>query len=160
MTQEHILTERHGDVLAITLDRAERLNAAPPARFEEIAAALADLGGTRAVLFTGAASAGQSTIDVLEGLDAPSMLVVGGFGGDLRHHGRDHLQRDRPDRRHAVHVHRDRDDRRRRLARLRPLGPGDTRGDRARRPDRCRRRRDRLGGRIGAKLTFFPSPRA
>jgi 2-(1,2-epoxy-1,2-dihydrophenyl)acetyl-CoA isomerase len=64
MTQEHILTERHGDVLAITLDRAERLNAAPPAMFEEIAAALADLGGTRAVLFTGAGRAFCSGADV------------------------------------------------------------------------------------------------
>ncbi len=47
---EHILSERRGDVLVLTLNRPDRLNAAPPAMFEELAAALADLDGARAVL--------------------------------------------------------------------------------------------------------------
>ena len=33
---EHILSERRGDVLVVTLNRPERLNAAPPAMFEEL----------------------------------------------------------------------------------------------------------------------------
>ena len=36
MAYEHILTERRGDVLVLTLNRPDRLNAAPPAMFEEI----------------------------------------------------------------------------------------------------------------------------
>lgn len=48
-----IRAARDGDVLTIMLDRPERLNAAPPLMFEEIGAALKDLGGARAVLFTG-----------------------------------------------------------------------------------------------------------
>lgn len=51
---EHILIERRGDVLVLTLNRPERLNAAPPAMFDELRAALADLDGARAVLVTGA----------------------------------------------------------------------------------------------------------
>lgn len=33
---EHILSDRRGDVLVLTLNRPDRLNAAPPAMFEEI----------------------------------------------------------------------------------------------------------------------------
>ena len=40
---EHILSERRGDVLVLTLNRPDRLNAAPPAMFEEIAAAVATM---------------------------------------------------------------------------------------------------------------------
>ena len=36
MAYEHILTERRGDVLVVTLNRPDRLNAAPPAMFVEI----------------------------------------------------------------------------------------------------------------------------
>ncbi|SFP38422.1 enoyl-CoA hydratase-related protein [Sphingomonas rubra] len=61
---EHILVERRGDVLVLTLNRPDRLNAAPPAMFEEIAAALADLGGARAVLIQGAGRAFCSGADV------------------------------------------------------------------------------------------------
>lgn len=31
---EHILTDRRGDVLVVTLNRPDRLNAAPPAMFD------------------------------------------------------------------------------------------------------------------------------
>lgn len=64
MSYDHILTERKGDVLIVTLNRPDRLNAAPPAMFGEIRAALADLGGARAVLITGAGRAFCSGADV------------------------------------------------------------------------------------------------
>ena len=61
---EHIRTERRGDVLVLTLDRPDRLNAAPPAMFVELREALGDLGGARAVLVTGAGRAFCSGADV------------------------------------------------------------------------------------------------
>lgn len=64
MAYEHILTERKGDVLVVTLNRPDRLNAAPPAMFVEMREALADLGGARAVLITGAGRAFCSGADV------------------------------------------------------------------------------------------------
>lgn len=64
MTYEHILSERRGDVLVVTLNRPDRLNAAPPAMFEEIAQAVGDLGGARAVLIAGAGRAFCSGADV------------------------------------------------------------------------------------------------
>ena len=50
MADDLILIERRGDVLVLTLNRPERLNAAPPAMFAALTAALADLDGARAVL--------------------------------------------------------------------------------------------------------------
>ena len=67
MSYDHILTEHRGDVLVVTLNRPDRLNAAPPAMFVEIAAALADLGEARAVLITGAGRAFCSGADVAGG---------------------------------------------------------------------------------------------
>ncbi len=64
MTYEMILSERRGDVLVVTLNRPERLNAAPPEAFEEIAHAIADLDGARAVLFAGAGRGFCSGADV------------------------------------------------------------------------------------------------
>ncbi|RIA37214.1 2-(1,2-epoxy-1,2-dihydrophenyl)acetyl-CoA isomerase [Hephaestia caeni] len=64
---DHILTERRGDVLVVTLNRPDRLNAAPPAMFDEIRAALADLGGARAVLLAGAGRGFCSGADVAGG---------------------------------------------------------------------------------------------
>lgn len=61
---EHILSERHGDVLVLTLNRPERLNAAPPAMFVELREALEKLGGARAVLVMGAGRAFCSGADV------------------------------------------------------------------------------------------------
>ncbi len=61
---QHILTERRGDVLVLTLNRPDRLNAAPPAMFEALRAALTDLDGARAVLVTGAGRAFCSGADV------------------------------------------------------------------------------------------------
>ncbi len=64
MTYEMILSGRRGDVLVVTLNRPERLNAAPPQAFEEIAHALANLDGARAVLFAGSGRAFCSGADV------------------------------------------------------------------------------------------------
>jgi 2-(1,2-epoxy-1,2-dihydrophenyl)acetyl-CoA isomerase len=64
MTYEMIRTAREGDVLTITLNRPERLNAAPPQMFDEIGAALDDLGGARAVLIHGEGRAFCSGADI------------------------------------------------------------------------------------------------
>ncbi len=61
---DHIRVERDDAVLRITLDRPDRLNAAPPAMFDEIRAALNDLDGARAVLMTGAGRAFCSGADI------------------------------------------------------------------------------------------------
>jgi len=61
---DHIRVERDDAVLRITLDRPDRLNAAPPAMFDEIRAALHDLDGARAVLFSGAGRAFCSGADI------------------------------------------------------------------------------------------------
>lgn len=67
MAYETILTARAGDVLVITLNRPDRLNAAPPAMFDEIRDALANLDGARAVLLQGAGRAFCSGADVASG---------------------------------------------------------------------------------------------
>ena len=64
MAYEHILSERRGDVLVLTLNRPDRLNAAPPAMFDELREALGNLDGARAVLFAGAGRAFCSGADV------------------------------------------------------------------------------------------------
>ena len=61
---EMIRTERRGDVLVVTLNRPDRLNAAPPQMFDELRAALGDLDGARAVLITGEGRAFCSGADV------------------------------------------------------------------------------------------------
>ncbi|WP_375394911.1 enoyl-CoA hydratase-related protein [uncultured Sphingomonas sp.] len=60
----HILSERRGDVLVLTLNRPDRLNAAPPAMFDELRGAMADLSGARAVLVTGTGRGFCSGADV------------------------------------------------------------------------------------------------
>jgi len=67
MTFEHILAERRGPVLAITLNRPERLNAAAPAMFEEVGRALGQLNGARAVVIAGAGRAFCSGADLASG---------------------------------------------------------------------------------------------
>lgn len=67
MAYEQILTERRGGVLIVTLNRPDRLNAAPPAMFDEIAHACAHLDGARAVLITGAGRAFCSGADIAGG---------------------------------------------------------------------------------------------
>jgi 2-(1,2-epoxy-1,2-dihydrophenyl)acetyl-CoA isomerase len=67
MTYQHILAEARGDVLVLTLNRPDRLNAAPPALFDELRAAIGDLNGARAVLIAGAGRAFCSGADVAGG---------------------------------------------------------------------------------------------
>lgn len=64
MSYETIRVARDGDVLVLTLNRPERLNAAPPQMFEEIAAAVDALDGARAVLITGEGRAFCSGADL------------------------------------------------------------------------------------------------
>ena len=64
MAYEHILAERQGAVLVLTLNRPDRLNAAPPALFDELRDALTRLDGARAVLLAGAGRAFCSGADV------------------------------------------------------------------------------------------------
>ncbi len=64
MTYDTILTARDGDVLTITLNRPDRLNAASLDMADEINAALDQLDGARAVLITGAGRAFCSGADL------------------------------------------------------------------------------------------------
>ena len=64
MTYETILTVRDGDVLAITLNTPERLNAMGPAMADQIANALDHLDGARAVVITGTGRAFCSGADL------------------------------------------------------------------------------------------------
>lgn len=57
-------TERRGDVLVLTLNRPERLNAAPPALFDAIREALDQRGDARAVLLAGEGRAFCSGADI------------------------------------------------------------------------------------------------
>ncbi|WP_419807569.1 enoyl-CoA hydratase-related protein [Sphingomonas sp.] len=59
-----ILAERHADVLVLTLNRPDRLNAASPEMADELAAALDRIDGARAVLLTGAGRAFCSGADL------------------------------------------------------------------------------------------------
>ncbi|MBX9797445.1 MAG: enoyl-CoA hydratase/isomerase family protein [Sphingomonas sp.] len=75
-----IRTERRGDVMVITLNRPERLNAAPPQMFVEIGHALDALDGARAVLITGEGRAFCSGAD-LAGRDQAAHLSPGQRAG-------------------------------------------------------------------------------
>ena len=77
MSFETITAARDGDVLTITLNRPERLNACPPDMADEIFAAIRDLDGARAVLITGAGRAFCSGAD----LAARGERSVGGGEG-------------------------------------------------------------------------------
>ena len=72
MADDLILSERRGDVLVLTLNRPDRLNAASPAMFVTLTTALAYLDGARAVLVTGAGRGFCSGAD----------LAGGALGGD------------------------------------------------------------------------------
>ena len=77
---ETILAERDGDVLKITLNRPERLNAASIQMAEELGLALYDLQGARAILITGAGRAFCSGAD-LQARGSASAVS----GGDASH---------------------------------------------------------------------------
>ncbi|MBA2919547.1 2-(1,2-epoxy-1,2-dihydrophenyl)acetyl-CoA isomerase [Sphingomonas sp. MAH-20] len=72
-TFETIRTHRDGDLLVVTLNRPERLNAAPPAMFDEIRAAIGALEGVRAVLIAGEGRAFCSGADLMGGALAPGV---------------------------------------------------------------------------------------
>ncbi|OYY69556.1 enoyl-CoA hydratase-related protein [Sphingomonas sp. 28-63-12] len=76
MSYDMIRAERQGDVLVLTLNRPERLNAAPPQLFDELSAALDDLDGARAVLITGEGRAFCSGAD-LAGRDGANSISGG-----------------------------------------------------------------------------------
>ncbi len=61
---ETIRVERSGDILKITLNRPERLNACPPLMADEIFAAIRDLGDARALLIMGEGRAFCSGADL------------------------------------------------------------------------------------------------
>ncbi|WP_322964375.1 enoyl-CoA hydratase-related protein [Sphingomonas fuzhouensis] len=67
-------TERRGDVLVLTLNRPERLNAAPPALFDAIRAALDERGDARAVLIAGEGRAFCSGADISGGDVGPDTV--------------------------------------------------------------------------------------
>lgn len=64
MEYEAILVERVGDVLKISFNSPERLNACTPAMARDIASAISNLGGARAVLITGVGRAFCSGADL------------------------------------------------------------------------------------------------
>ncbi|MBS0253761.1 MAG: enoyl-CoA hydratase/isomerase family protein [Proteobacteria bacterium] len=76
MSEAMVLAERNGAVLVLTLNRPERLNAAPPALFEQLAAYLDNLGDARAVLITGGERAFCS------GADLAGKMMAPGSAGD------------------------------------------------------------------------------
>jgi len=67
MAYDMIRSERRGDVLVLTLNRPERLNAAPPQMFDELRDAIANLDGARAVLVASEGRAFCSGADVAGG---------------------------------------------------------------------------------------------
>ena len=75
-----ILAERHGDVLQLTLNRPDRLNAASLDMADELSEALDRIDGARAVLLTGAGRAFCSGAD----LAARGDRSVGGGQGSHR----------------------------------------------------------------------------
>lgn len=75
---ETILTERVGNVLKITLNRPERLNAASIQLAEELGAAFYDLGDARAVVITGAGKGFCSGADLAARGDRSPLEQKGG----------------------------------------------------------------------------------
>ena len=78
MSYEMIRAERQSDVLVITLNRPDRLNAAPPELFDEISVALDHLDGARAVLITGEGRAFCSGADLAGRDSAGDSGITGG----------------------------------------------------------------------------------
>ncbi|HJO64586.1 MAG TPA: enoyl-CoA hydratase-related protein [Sphingomonas sanguinis] len=74
MSEPMLLAERRGGVLVLTLNRPDRLNAAPPELFDRIGEALAARGDARAVLLTGAGKAFCSGADISGGEIGPETV--------------------------------------------------------------------------------------
>ena len=78
MSYETIKVDRDGQLLTITLNRPERLNAMPPAMADEIGQVFYDLGDARAVLITGEGKGFCSGAD-LSARGSDSALTGKGF---------------------------------------------------------------------------------
>ncbi len=86
MSYETILTERVGNVLKITLNRPERLNAASIPLADELAEAFYDLGDARAVVITGAGKGFCSGADLAARGTASARQQKGGSHLALQNH--------------------------------------------------------------------------
>lgn len=86
MSYETILTERVGNVLKITLNRPERLNAASIPLADELAEAFYDLGDARAVVITGAGKGFCSGADLAARGTASARQQKGGSQLALQNH--------------------------------------------------------------------------
>lgn len=83
---ETILTERKGNVLIITLNRPDRLNAASIPLADELGAAFYDLGDARAVVITGAGKGFCSGADLAARGEASAIQGKGGSHLALQNH--------------------------------------------------------------------------
>ena len=83
---ETIKTNRDGDVLTITLNRPDRLNAMPPAMADEIGMAFYDLDGARCVLITGEGKGFCSGADLAARGEANALALKGGSHRALSNH--------------------------------------------------------------------------
>ena len=86
MTYETIEIARDGDVLTLTLNKPDRLNAASLAMADELSAALDDLRGARAVLITGAGRAFCSGADLQSRGDASVSGGQASYAALTRHY--------------------------------------------------------------------------
>ena len=86
MTYETILTDRVGNVLKLTLNRPERLNAASIPLADELSAAFYDLGDARAVVITGAGKGFCSGADLAARGEASAIQQKGGSHLALQNH--------------------------------------------------------------------------
>ncbi|MFO1239796.1 MAG: enoyl-CoA hydratase-related protein [Sphingomonadaceae bacterium] len=86
MAYETIKFNIAGSIATITLNRPERLNAAPPQMFDEIAEALDNLEGARALLITGEGRAFCSGADLQARGDGSALAGGGGPYGALTRH--------------------------------------------------------------------------
>lgn len=86
MAYETITLDIANNIATITLNRPDRLNAAPPAMFDEIADALDNLAGARALLITGAGRAFCSGADLQARGEKPVTGSSGSYGALTRHY--------------------------------------------------------------------------
>ena len=86
MTYATILAERRGDMLQLTLNRPDRLNAASLEMADELNAALDQLDGARAVLITGAGRAFCSGADLQGRSERAGSVGQGSHAALTRHY--------------------------------------------------------------------------
>lgn len=86
MAYDTIALDIADNIATITLNRPDRLNAAPPAMFDEIADALDNLAGARALLITGAGRAFCSGADLQARGEKPVTGSSGSYGALTRHY--------------------------------------------------------------------------